>query len=117
MGPGWPALSPVPPLAVSERAGEARDHAVVKEERVQRSFCISAVSRNSSVDRGLFVQKPRAFLQERQRACGLPTWAVFARGPSPSWATLGRSGLFLFLAELVKLFYFNSELDLCGRTA
>jgi len=64
------------------------------------------------VDRGLFVQKPRAFLQKRQCACGLPTWAVFARGPSPSWATLGRFGLFLFLAELVKLFYFNSELDL-----
>ena len=75
-------------------------------------LCISVVSRNSSVDRGLFVQKPMAFLQERQRAFGLPAWAVFTRGPSPSWATLGRFGLFLFLAELVKLFYFNSELDL-----
>ena len=64
------------------------------------------------MDRGLFVQKPRAFLQERQRTYGLPTWVVFARGPSSSWATLGRFGLFLFVAKLVKLFYFNSELDL-----
>ena len=64
------------------------------------------------MDSGLFVQKPRAFLQEHQHACGLPVWAVFARGPSPRWATLGRFGLFLFLVELVKLFYFNSELDL-----
>ena len=64
------------------------------------------------MDCGLFVQKARAFLQEHQRACGLPAWAVFTRGPSPSWAALGRFGLFLFLAEFVKLFYFNSELDL-----
>ena len=53
MGPGWPALSPVPSLAALERAGEARDHAVVKR-RVQGSFCIGVVSRNSNVDCGLF---------------------------------------------------------------
>ena len=64
------------------------------------------------MDRGLFVQKPRAFLQEHQRTCGLPAWAFFAHGPSLSWAALGRFGLFRFLAELVKLLYFYSELDL-----
>ena len=61
---------------------------------------------------GCFVQKARAFLQELQRAYGFPAWAVFARRPSLSWAALGRFGLFLFLAKLVKLFYFNSELNL-----
>ena len=64
------------------------------------------------MDRGLFVQKPRAFLQKCQCNYGLPTWAVFTRWPSSIWVALGRFGLFLFLAELVKLFYFNSELDL-----
>ena len=38
MGPRWPALSLVPPLAVSERTGEARDHAVVKRREYKGLF-------------------------------------------------------------------------------
>ena len=79
---------------------------------MQGPLCINVVFRNSIVDLELIVEKPWAFLQKSQHACGLPAWAVFVRRPSPSWAALGRFGLFLFLVELAKLFYFNSELDL-----
>ena len=47
-------MSLVPPLAALECAGEAKDHVVVKEERVQGVFCIGVVSRNSNMDYGLF---------------------------------------------------------------
>ena len=81
MGPVWPAQALVPPLVAPERAGEARDLAVVRRGKVRWFFCISVVSRNIEVDCGLVCLEFRGTFTSVPHAHGSPLWAVSARGP------------------------------------
>ena len=64
-----------------------------KEERVQGSFCIGAVSRNSNMDCGLFCSESRgafANMSARTRAlCHGPHLHVGRASHGPRWAGFG----------------------------
>ena len=62
MGPGWPALSPVPPLAVLERTGEARDHVIVKRREYKGLFAYVLSLGIVALTAVFLSKKPRAFL-------------------------------------------------------
>jgi len=93
--------------AEARRGGQGPCHC--KEERVQGSFCVGVVSRNNNMDYGLFCSLSRGFSVGASARLRAPRVGRLRARAKPE---LGRFGLFLFLAELVKLFYFNSELDL-----
>jgi hypothetical protein len=61
------------------------------------------------MDRGLFCPKAKGFLARVPARLWAPRVGRLRVRAKPA---LGHLGLFLFLAKLVKLFYFNSELDL-----
>ena len=89
MGPGWPTLSLVPPLATLKRAGEVIDHAVVKRRKCKGSVAKSLSIEIVRVVFALLSNNTMAFLQECQHACALP-----ATGCLRTWATprVGRVG-------------------------
>ena len=94
-------MAGVPPSAIAhqaERAGEVRDHAVVKRRKCKGSVEKSLFIEIVRVVFTLLSDNARVFLQECQRARGLP-----AAGHLHSWAapSVGRVG--------PKLVYFFRE--------
>jgi hypothetical protein len=64
------------------------------------------------VDRGLFCPKAKGFLARAPVRLQAPRVGRLRARAKPELGRIGPFGFFLCLAELVKLFYFNSELDL-----
>ena len=105
MGPGWPALSPVPPLATSEHVREARDHAIVKRRECKGLFAYVLSLGIVTWTAGCFVQSPGMLLLICQRARGL-----LVAGRIHVWATLRvgrvRPDSVIFFGENRNSFYF-----------
>ena len=89
-------MSLVPLLIVPEHAGEVRDHAIVKWRKCKGSVAKSLSIEIVRVVFTLLFNNARAFLQECQRAQGLPTAGHLYVWAAPDVGRVGPKLVYLF---------------------